>query len=383
MNVYVRELARSLGDLGVAVDVFTRSHGGDHGAVEAISPMARVVHLPAGDADAPLEDAFGELPAFLEALRNYQRASGSEYRVVHSHYWLSGWAGQAFAREQQIPHVVTFHTLALLKLQSRAGEVEPEARREVEKELMASSQSVMAFSDHERDAMVQLYGADPRRIEVTPCGVDLSLFRPLDQKQARDRLGLNGENVFLYVGRLEPLKGLDLLLQIAAQLDTCQKVLVLVVGGDANDGRDTDRLRNMAKSLKVEDLVHFVGRVDQRDLPVYYSAADVCIVPSYYESFGLAALESMACGTPVVAARVGGLSSVVQHGRTGYLKPWRCPESFANSLEMIIFSDTLQQSMGLAARKRAQEMGWEQVAGRIRRLYETLTSTALASGDGA
>ena len=382
MNVYVRELARALSDLGVEVDVFTRHHGGDHGVVEAISPTVRVVHLPGGDANASLEGAFAELPGFLEALRRYQQASGSEYQVVHSHYWLSGWVGQAFARERQIPHVVTFHTLALLKLQSRAGEVEPDERQEVERELMASSQGVVAFSGHERDAMAQLYGADSRRIEVAPCGVDLSLFRPLGQRQARDRLGLNGEKVFLYVGRLEPLKGLDLLLQTAAHLDACPKVRVLVVGGDANDGRDIDRLRTRAKSLEVEDRVDFVGQVDQKDLPVYYNAADVCVVPSYYESFGLAALESMACGTPVVAARVGGLSSVVQHGRTGYLKPWRCPESFANSLEMIIFSDTLQQSMGLAARKRAQEMGWEQVASRIHRFYETLVPASPASDDG-
>jgi len=148
---------------------------------------------------------------------------------------------------------------------------------------------------------------------------------------------------------------------------------VLVVGGDANGGQEVDRLKSLAKKLNVEDMFDFVGRVDQEDLPLYYNAADVCVVPSYYESFGLAALESMACGTPVVAARVGGLSTIVQHGRTGFLKSWRCPEAFANSLEMIISSDRLKQSMGLAARRRAEGMGWDQVASDIRSLYESLT----------
>ena len=169
---------------------------------------------------------------------------------------------------------------------------------------------------------------------------------------------------------------MDLLLHTAAQMDSCDEMRVLVVGGDANGGQEVDRLKSLAKKLNVEDMFEFVGRVDQEELPLYYNAADVCVVPSYYESFGLAALESMACGTPVVAARVGGLSTIVQHGRTGFLKSWRCPEAFANSLEMIISSDRLKLSMGLAARRRAEGMGWDQVASDIRSLYESLTVEA-------
>jgi len=374
MNVYVRELARSLGKLGVPVDIFTRNHPGAGNRIEQISPMARVVHLPAGEPEAPMQSLFDHLPQFLQELEDFQRSSQLDYRLVHSHYWLSGWAGSAFAKQQSVPHVATFHTLGLIKMQSRAGEVEPAERQQVERELMASAQRIVAFSSHERDAMVRLYGADAGRIVLAPCGVDLSLFRPLDQRAVRERLGLNGEKVFLYVGRLEPLKGLELLLHTAAHLETCEKVRVLVVGGGANGDGEIDRLRRLARTLGVEDLFDFVGRVDQEDLPLYYNAADVCVVPSYYESFGLAALESMACGTPVVAARVGGLPTIVQHGRTGYLKSWRCPEAFANSLEMIISSARLQQSMGLAARRRAEDMGWDQVGGRLARLYDTLTN---------
>jgi D-inositol-3-phosphate glycosyltransferase len=281
-----------------------------------------------------------------------------------------------------IPHVVTFHTMGLIKMQSRAGEMEPLERHQVERELVGSADRIIAFSANERDSMVRLYGADAGRVSVAPCGVDLSLFRPLDQKQAREKLGLNGESVFLYVGRLEPLKGVELLLHTAAQLETCRPMRVLVVGGAAEGDQQVDRLRSLARTLQVDGVIDFVGRVDQEELPMYYNAADVCVVPSYYESFGLAALESMACGTPVVAARVGGLSTIVQHGRTGYLKFWRCPEAFANSLEMIISNARLQHNMGLAARRRAEGMGWQQVAARLSREYEILTGN-LWEGDNS
>ena len=381
MNVYVRELAHSLGDLCVKVDIFTRNHAGASHTIEDISSNVRVVHLPGGPPDAPMDSYYGHLREFLDALSSFQQDNNLDYQLTHSHYWLSGWAGQAFAAQRQIPHVMTFHTLALIKMQSRAGETEPEQRSQSERDLMASSQRIIAFSSHERDAMVRLYDADARQISLAPCGVDLSLFRPLDQQQVRKRLGLNGEKVFLYVGRLEPLKGMELLLHTAAQMDSCDEMRVLVVGGDANGGQEVDRLKNIAKKLNVEDMFDFVGRVDQEELPLYYNAADVCVVPSYYESFGLAALESMACGTPVVAARVGGLSTIVQHGRTGFLKSWRCPEAFANSLEMIISSDRLKQSMGLASRRRAEGMGWDQVASDIRSLYESLTVEATKDDD--
>tara|TARA_B000000460_G_C21513838_1_gene392407 strand:- start:1066 stop:1734 length:669 start_codon:yes stop_codon:yes gene_type:complete len=221
--------------------------------------------------------------------------------------------------------------------------------------------------------MARLYAADTNKVSLVPCGVDLSVFRPLDQKTARDRLGLNGEKILLYVGRVEPLKGLDLLVETAAQMDSEDGVRMMVVGADANGGQEMDRVKQLAKERDLEDQIDFVGQVDHLELPLYYNAADVCVVPSYYESFGLVALESMACGTPVVATRVGGLSTIIQHGRTGYLKPWRCPDAFANSVEMLISSDSLQQSMGEAARQRAEAMGWHNVAEMMWDEYSALT----------
>ncbi len=375
MNVYVQQLARSLGELGVAVDIYTRQHADAKCKVEEISAGVRVVHIPGGDPNAPMEDLFTKLPGFLESVREFRQQHNLTYDLVHSHYWLSGWVGRSLAHDMEVPHVTTFHTLSLIKMQARAGESEPIQRQRVERELMADADQIVAFSPHERDAMARLYDADPDQIELVPCGVDLARFQPLDQEESRERLGLNGDKVLLYVGRIESLKGLDLLVHTAAQMETGQGVRVLVVGGDDGKGDATRKIRQLTQDLEVEDLFEFVGRVDQEDMPLYYSAADVCVVPSFYESFGLAALESMACGTPVVASRVGGLSTVVQHGRTGYLKSWRCPEAFADSVEMIISSKKLQSSMGIAARKRAEDLGWDQVAKQILNIYRRLPAT--------
>ena len=401
MNVYVRQLARALGNVGIPVDVFTREYRPSAASdgmtvespvespaetietietIEAISPNTRVIHLPAGDPDTPMDRYFDLLPGFLEEMQDFTRRNGLSYRAVHSHYWLSGWLGRAFSDWLDIPHVITFHTLSRIKMQSRPGEREPWQRQEVEEQLIASADRIVAFSPHERDAMARLYGADVSRIQLAPCGVDLGTFKPLDREESRKRLGLNGDKVLLYVGRIESLKGVELLVRTTAHLDTCEPVRVLVVGDDNGQDREVDRLRELADTLAVGENIDFVGRVAQDELPVYYSAADVCVVPSFYESFGLAALESMACGTPVVASRVGGLSTVIQHGSTGYLKSWRCPEAFANSLEMLISSKSLQHSMGLAARRRAEDMSWDKVAERIAGVYSAVAAERAASG---
>ncbi len=372
MNVHVRELARAMAAQGVAVDIFTRQHDDLELDGPPIADNVNVVHLPAGPLDAPLAQQFEHLDEFVAGMLEHQRREGVQYRAVHSHYWLSALAGRRLAAAVGAPHVVTFHTLSRIKMQSRSGEWEPPVRQESESKIIADADCIVAFSAHERDAMVRLYDGNPSRIRLVPCGVDLARFRPLGRAEARNELGLNGHKVLLYVGRIEALKGVDLLIHTAAHLPTGD-VQVLVVGSDADGSGEIARLKRMAEDLNVGQAIEFVGRVPQEQLAWYYSAADVCVVPSFYESFGLAALESMACGTPVVASRVGGLPTVVQHGRTGYLKSWRCPEAFANSLEMILVNDSLRDSMGKAARRRAEGLSWEEVAGRLFDIYEELT----------
>ena len=375
MNVYVRQLASALGELGMKIDIFTREHSDVANRVETIGSNVRVIHINVGEPDAHLDDLYDLLPDFLEQLNKFREEEGLEYDVVHSHYWLSSWVGRELSQELAIPHVVTFHTLSLIKMQSRAGEEEQSERSVIETKVIATADRIIAFSPHERDAMARLYAADANKITLVPCGVDLEVFRPLNQKAVRSSLGLNGEKILLYVGRVEPIKGLDLLVETAAQMDSEDGVRMIVVGADVNGDREMDRVRQLAREKDLEDKIDFVGQVDHDDLPLYYNAADVCVVPSYYESFGLVALESMACGPPVVATRVGGLSTIIHHGSTGYLKSWRCPEAFANSVEMIISSNGLQQSMGEAARKRAEGMGWDNAAALISVEYSALTSS--------
>ena len=375
MNVYVRQVASALGELGMKIDIFTREHSDVANRVETIGSNVRVIHINVGEPDAHLDELYDLLPDFLEQLNKFREEEGLEYDVVHSHYWLSSWVGRELSQELAIPHVVTFHTLSLIKMQSRAGEEEQSERSVIETKVIATADRIIAFSPHERDAMARLYAADANKITLVPCGVDLEVFRPLNQKAVRSSLGLNGEKILLYVGRVEPIKGLDLLVETAAQMDSEDGVRMIVVGADVNGDREMDRVRQLAREKDLEDKIDFVGQVDHDDLPLYYNAADVCVVPSYYESFGLVALESMACGTPVVATRVGGLSTIIHHGRTGYLKSWRCPEAFANSVEMIISSNGLQQSMGEAARKRAEGMGWDNAAALISVEYSALTSS--------
>lgn len=372
MNVHVREIARALSVRGAQVDVFTRAHQGQDLDAPGIADGVNVVHVPAGPSAAPLSEQHEYLTEFLEGILRRRDRNHSDYQAVHSHYWLSGLAGRQFAAAVAAPHVMTFHTLSRIKMQSRSGESEPELRQRSEAEIIAGSDCVIAFSEHERDAMVKLYDGDPNRIRLVPCGVDLERFRPLGRAEARDELGLNGHKVLLYVGRIEALKGLELLIQTTAHLDAAN-VKVLVVGDDADGSGDLARLKYMAESLNVSESIEFVGRVAQDRLPWYYSAADVCVVPSYYESFGLVALESMACGTPVVASRVGGLPTVVRNGRTGYLKSWRCPETFANSLEMLLVNHSLQDSMGRTARKTAESMSWDAVSGQLLAIYRELS----------
>ncbi len=374
MNVHVRELARAMADTGVGVDVFTREHDYVCDAVGGGSDRINYVHVPAGPADAALNDLASYLDDFVAGVGEYQQRNNVRYVAIHSHYWLSGWAGTRVAAATGAPHVVTFHTLSRIKMQSRSGEQEPPVRQEMEERIIADADCLVAFSPHERDAMVRLYGADGKRVELIPCGVDLGRFRPIGRTAARRELGLNGHKVLLYVGRIEPLKGMDLLLHAAASLESEEGVQVLVVGSDADGSGELERLHKLSDDLQLGHTVEFVGRVPQERLALYYSAADVCVVPSFYESFGLAALESMACGTPVVASRVGGLSTIVQHGRTGYLKSWRCPEAFAQSLEMIMANEDLRDSMGRAARSRAETLSWDQVAGRLLALYDRLTT---------
>jgi D-inositol-3-phosphate glycosyltransferase len=372
MNVYVLELSRELARLGYGVDIFTRLDG-DLPLVEEVEPNLRLVRVAAGPAE-PLdkETLWRYLPEFVRGMRTFFAQEPEPYSVIHSHYWQSGRAGVLLARELQVPHVTMFHTLGEVKNRARISEEEPTLRIRHERNIARRAHAIVTASDHERVLLKRYYGADEERMSTVPCGVDLELFQPQDRVASRQSLGLDLHRpVLLWVGRLEKLKGVDILVDALAQLDECNAQLV-IVGGDAQAGALKAELLAQARAAGVEENLRFEGPVAHDDLPRYYSAADVCVVPSYYESFGLVAVEAMACGTPVVASRVGGLVSTVTDGVTGFLIPWRCPEPFAEKLEVLLHNPELRANFSRAARTSVEKYRWRSIALGIADVYDAV-----------
>ena len=386
MNVYVLQLAREYARRGNRVDVFTRYHDPNDPKIVEIEEGARVIHLDAGPLDASKNDLFSYIPGFLDGLYRFQREEQTRYDLIHSHYWLSGMVGATLSREWDAPHVATFHTLAKTKMRARPGEREPQLRQDTEAHVMSVADGVVVSTDEERQDVIRHYDAPSRNVHVIPAGVNLDMFQPVDQDAARAELGIGkDERVILYVGRIEPLKGIDILLRAVPMLEYGQNLKVLIVGGNPathhphargrhpreSGDAELDRLKSLAFELGVSDRVTFTGSVPQETLPAYYSAADVFVLPSHSESFGLAPLEAMACGTPVVVSRVGGMKTFVNSGENGYLVPWRCPESFAQRLDVLLANPELRNAMGRAARDKALAMGWDSVADRMLAYYST------------
>ena len=380
MNVYLREVARRLGGAGVRVDVFTRRHDTSGPSEVEIGPNARVVHLPAGRPGDSKRSMPAAVPEFAAGVLSAAAERGERYDLVHSHYWLSGLAGIEVSRGLGVPHVATFHTLAMLKLQARPGERESARRIRAETAVLGSVDGVVVSTRGEADEIARLYGVDPGRLAVVAPGVDLDLFRPVDRAESRRRLGISEDCVVLYVGRLEPLKGLDILVRAVADLQMADATrLVVVGGGDRGSDGIARQLGRLARSLGIGERVTFAGAVPQSDLPTYYGSANVLVLPSHYESFGMVALEAMACGTPVVVSRVGGLRSFVRNGESGYLVPWRCPGPFSERIEAVLANPSLGRAMGRGALAAARRMGWDGALGRLMDFYDSLSDRPAAA----
>lgn len=380
MNVYVRELALALAMQSMSVDVFTRLTDPDLPEIVGFGPRARVIHLPAGDPRSlDKNDVLNHLPEFVYRVRAFAQNRDLRYRLVHSHYWLSAWAGSILARRWDIPHVVMYHTLGRVKNNARRDENESWQRIAVERRTMSEATAIVAASPQEKTQMIGLYGAAAERISTIPCGVDINLFQPTPSKLARARLGLPNKRLIVFVGRMQPFKGTDLLLQALALLDGRHDYELLVIGGELDEDGELARLRALAEELGIDARVAFLGAKPQSELPLYYSAADVCVVPSYHESFGLVAMEALACGTPVIGSRVGGLPSVIRDGENGLLVKSRSAQSFADSIDELLSDDILHQNLRAAARPSVQHLTWRAVADRTLEVYDDLASATPAA----
>ena len=373
MNVYIHQLSHEMGRRAHTIDIFSRRTDPETPEITIIDERTRVIQIKAGPFSADKDSLRRFLPEFRHGVLAFQRREGRSYDLVHSHYWLSGWVGQALKTAWQVPHVIMFHTLGEVKNRHHLNEREPEYRIDGERLIAHGVDRVICASQGEKEMLETHYGVPPQRVSVVPCGVDTARFRPLGRARVRRHLGMPiKERVVLFVGRIEPLKGIDVLLRAVSHLDGDFRVLV--IGGDGKDLGRKGELSALATELSITDKVTFLDAVPHSDLPLYYNAADVCVVPSYYESFGLVAVEAMACGVPVVASRVGGLKETVQDGQTGYLVPWLCPEPFAERLELLMNNESLRRILGREARAAAERFRWSEVAARVEDVYHDLVS---------
>ncbi len=386
MNVYVRDLTRELGRRGIHVDVFTRSQ--DEHVPHVLHDLGygnRVVHIPAGP-ELPVQKVSlaDYVPEFVDGVKSFAAEKGITYDIIHSHYWMSGLAAMPLSDAWGgTPIVQMFHTLGEMKnriAQSDAERERPE-RIEAEKRILARVDRVVVATLAEQTQLRFLYKADDRKLEIIPPGVDTIHFYPIPSDEAKLFLGLLPQDrMVLFVGRIEPLKGVDTLIRAMACLKLRRRsrpVHLAIIGGDPDvDPEDMTaemtRLQNLSDELCMGQTVVFLGKRGQDTLPYYYSAAEVVVMPSHYESFGMVALEAMACGTPVIASDVGGLGFLVQDGETGYTIPDGEPDKLCEKLTLLLENPPLREQMGRRGAEVAQSYAWEKIAAQIAGVYEDL-----------
>ena len=391
MNVYVRDLSRALGRQGIQVDIFTRSQDDCVPAVShELGKNGRVIHIAAGpEAPIPVAEVENYLDDFVNGVLAFAAAEGIHYDLIHSHYWLSGLVADKLRHAWGAPIVQMFHTLGHMKNRIALSDSEraTPARIAGEKTVIQLADHIVAATPAEVAQLHWLYGADPDKISVIPPGVDLERFQPIDAKTAKRTVGIPcGDTNILFVGRIEPLKGVDTLLRAMALIQkrcphAVENTCVAIIGGDPwSDDPDEEmaRLQALRVELNIHDLVTFLGSKDQEILPNYYAAAEMVVMPSHYESFGMVALEAMAMGTPVIASEVGGLAYLVQDGVNGFHIPSRDPEALAERMYALLNDENCRKMLGRQARQYAQKYDWSIITERMVGLYKKVCQQELA-----
>lgn len=386
MNVYVQELTKELGRQGIGVDVFTRSQ--DEHVPHVLHDLGfgnRVVHIPAGpETPQPKSLLPTYVPEYVKNIIDFQKTKGLTYDLIHSHYWMSGIAALPLQDKWGGPIVQTFHTLAEMKMRvaRTPEEIESKLRLEEEQRLMNQVNGIIVSTEAELAQMRWLYRIDPDHVRVIPPGVDTSKFYPIDKDEAKEFIHVPLERrLVLFVGRIEPLKGIDSVLKalkiVLTQTDRDLSDLHLcIIGGEpdvtsAASTPEMKRLMNLEADLEIADRVEFLGKQSQERLPYYYSAADFLVMPSYYESFGMVALEAMACGTPVIAAETGGLIFLINDGQTGFHIPTGSDEALADKMRILIEDEVLRNEMGIQAAANAENYSWPIITREVIDFYKS------------
>jgi len=374
LNVYVREVCTAFSERGIATDIFTRKQSIDDPRMELLAPLSRVIYLPAGSG-LDKYSLYQEVPSFAARVAEFADAEKVAYDLLYSHYWLSGEVACLLRPNLATGWAHIAHTLGLVKNRTLAAGArpEPELRIRVEGELAQQADLLIASTTDEAQELVEGYGADPDRVNVVAPGVDLGTFQPLDRAEARRVVGYGSGRLLLFVGRLERLKGVEIAIRALALLRDRRHddVRLLILGEDSLEGEESEkeRLKAIASEVGVRDRVDFIGSVAHHELPYFYAAADVCVMPSYSESFGLVALEAQACGCPVVASGVSGLRSVVRDEVSGYLIDEHDPAAYAERIGRLLENSELAQQMGRRGRLLAQRFSWTRTADRLELLF--------------
>jgi len=376
-NVYVRHLGEALAHLGWHVDMFTRKANADDPVIVEHSPHCRTIRLKAGpEAFVPRDKIFGYTGEFLDNLLRFQEWEGVRYSLVHTNYWISAWVGMQWKKRQSIPQVHTYHSLGAVKYQSvEAIPMIAGTRLDVEKAVLETAERTVATSPQEKDHMRSLVSSKGH-IQIIPCGTDIQRFGAIERTQARLELGWNPDDkIIFYVGRFDPRKGIETLVRAVgcSQIRHDPQVKLIIGGGSRpghSDGIERERIEAIVDELGMRDITTFTGRISDELLSVYYTAADVCVVPSHYEPFGLVAIEAMACSTPVIASDVGGLQFTVVPEETGLLAPPKDEVAFAEAIDRILSHPDWRNQLGQRARWRVEEkFSWDGVAHQLSDLY--------------
>lgn len=386
MNVYVRDLALYLGREGIELDVFTRSQ--DEHVPHVLHDLGygnRVAHIPAGpEYPLPKKQLAEYILDFAEKILEFSNAKNLKYDLIHSHYWMSGLAAENLSATWNVPVIQMFHTLGKLKqaVAQNSEEAEGDYRIAGESRVIEISDRIVASTSTEKDQLETLYNAPAHKIEIIPPGVDLSHFYPIPPDEAKEFIGVPlDKKMLLFVGRIEPLKGIKTLLRaigiLRANGQTEDNLCLAVIGGELADknGQETEEVKLLMKlrdEYGLQDMVTFLGKRSQDSLPYYYSAAEMVIMPSHYESFGMVALESMACGTPVIASLVGGLIHLVEDGVTGYHVPVEDPQALSMRIASLLRDKALRYRMGHDAFAFAKKYSWDNISNQMIKLYSGL-----------
>lgn len=372
MNVYIMNLAAALADIDNDIDIFTRKHDLNDPVIVKISEKIRIIHLDAGPIMDDNNDLYNFMDEFTNNIIKFNSLEQIKYNIIHSHYWLSGPVANILSDKWEIPNVITFHTLSAIKLKASSSIVEHDKRYEVEKDSMSKVDSIIVSTKSELEDIRKLYGILDEKIKVIPPGVNLELFRPMNKIESKKSLGLYGNNVILYVGRIDPIKGLYTLLDSVFNLNDSYNIKLIIVGGELNKSQDLINLQNYTVDKNKSHIVDFVGIVDQSNLPIYYNAADLFLLTSYYESFGLSVLESLSCGTPAIVSDVGGLSNLIDNGVNGYLVNDISPKGFKTYIEYFFNNINIKKS-SIECRKKAEYYQWSKSGRSMFNLYKEIS----------